>query len=183
MMTRRTVGVGIPALIIPLLLSGCGGSGGGGDDTGAQAEPEAAVQAGSDLSDWELENGIGPITEPMTLGEIDPARVTMGEEIFTLKCSACHKLEDGANAVGPTLYQVVNRPVQSVSSFAGYSGALSEAADVWSPDNLNAFLTNPKGFAPGNKMSFAGFKKAEERANIIAFLENPEGKIGPDPCI
>ncbi|PRY23108.1 cytochrome c [Aliiruegeria haliotis] len=102
------------------------------------------------------------------------ADASKGAKLFK-KCQACHKLEDGANATGPTLYQVVNRPVQAVDSFGGYSGVLIEAADVWTPENLNAFLANPKDFAPGNKMAFAGFKKPEERANIIAFLENPEG--------
>lgn len=98
------------------------------------------------------------------------ADVAKGEKLFK-KCQACHKLEDGANATGPSLYKVVNRPVEAVSSFGGYSGALSAVVDTWTPDNLNGFLENPKSFAPGNKMAFAGFKKPEERANIIAFLE------------
>lgn len=101
----------------------------------------------------------------------DPAK---GAKLWK-KCQACHKLEEGANATGPSLYQVVNRPVEAVSSFSGYSGALSAVVDTWTPENLDGYLANPKGFAPGNKMAFAGFKKPEERANIIAFLENPEG--------
>lgn len=101
------------------------------------------------------------------------ADVANGEKLFK-KCQACHKLEDGANATGPTLYHVVGRPVQSISSFGGYSGALAKAAEVWTPENLFAYLEDPKAFAPGNKMAFAGFKKPEDRADVIAFLESTE---------
>ncbi len=94
---------------------------------------------------------------------------TAGEKVFS-KCSACHKVEAGANATGPYLHGVVGRAVGVASGFAGYSGALSAVADVWSPENLYAFLENPKAYAPGNKMSFAGLKKPEERANLIAYL-------------
>ena len=54
----------------------------------------------------------------------------------------------------------------------GYSeGMLAMAADVWSPESLDAFLTNPKGYVAGTKMSFAGLPKAEDRANLIKYLE------------
>lgn len=92
-----------------------------------------------------------------------------GEKVFS-KCSACHKMEAGVNASGPYLHGVVGRAVGVASGFGAYSGALSAVADVWSPENLYAFLENPKAYAPGNKMSFAGLKKPEERANLIAYL-------------
>ncbi|WP_238367676.1 c-type cytochrome [Mesobacterium pallidum] len=96
-----------------------------------------------------------------------------GERVFN-KCKACHQVEPGANGTGPTLYNVVGRAVDSVQGY-GYSGALEAVADVWSPDNLNHFLENPKGFAPGTKMGFAGLKKAEDRADLIAYLETLGG--------
>lgn len=86
------------------------------------------------------------------------------------KCSACHKVEAGANGAGPYLHNIVGREVGTASGYSGYSGALSEAADVWTPENLNAFLTNPKAFASGTTMNFAGFNDVEDRANIIAWL-------------
>ena len=92
-----------------------------------------------------------------------------GEKVFS-KCSACHKLEKGANATGPYLFGVVNRPVDAAEGYAGYSGALEKVADVWSPEHLYGFLENPKGYAPGTKMAFAGLKKPEDRANLIAYL-------------
>jgi cytochrome c len=93
-----------------------------------------------------------------------------GERLFR-QCGACHKVEPDANGTGPTLYGVVGRAVASVSGYA-YSGALIEAADVWSPEHLNGFLANPKGYAPGTKMSYAGMKSAEDRANLIAWLDS-----------
>ncbi len=93
-----------------------------------------------------------------------------GAKVFK-KCGACHKLEDGANAVGPHLFGVVGRPVDSVAGF-NYSGALEQVADVWSPENLDGFLANPKGYAPGTIMGFAGLKKIEDRADVIAYLES-----------
>ena len=94
-----------------------------------------------------------------------------GPKLFR-KCSACHKVEDGANGAGPHLFGIVGRDVGSVGSFGAYSGALNEAADVWTPENLNAFLENPKGYASGTTMNFAGFKDIEDRANIIAWLDS-----------
>lgn len=98
------------------------------------------------------------------------ADVGKGERVFN-KCRACHKIEDGANGTGPHLYDVVGRDVGSVGDF-GYSGALSEAADVWTPENLNGFLENPSGYAPGTTMGFAGLNDIEDRANVIAYLQS-----------
>ena len=86
------------------------------------------------------------------------------------KCRACHNLEQGANAVGPHLYGVVGRDVGAVEGF-NYSGALSEAADVWTPENLFAFIENPRGYAPGTTMGYAGLGNPEDRANLIAYLD------------
>ena len=59
----------------------------------------------------------------------------------------------------------------SVSDY-NYSGALIKVADVWDTDSLNEFLENPKTYAPGTKMGFAGLKKPNDRANLIAYLDS-----------
>ncbi|WP_439121804.1 c-type cytochrome [Marivita sp.] len=97
------------------------------------------------------------------------ADVGKGERVFG-KCRACHKLEAGENAAGPYLYNVVGREIGVAEGF-GYSGALSEVAEVWTPENLNGFLENPRGWAPGTSMGFAGLNKPEDRANLIAYLD------------
>ncbi|MEM8654658.1 MAG: c-type cytochrome [Pseudomonadota bacterium] len=96
-----------------------------------------------------------------------------GQRVFR-QCSACHKLEDGENAVGPHLYAVVGRDVGS-TDYGSYSGALNEVADVWTPENLNAFLENPRGWAPGTSMGYNGLRDIEDRANLIAYLESIGG--------
>lgn len=120
------------------------------------------------------ESDAGPAEDAVPFEELlaaaDPAK---GERVWG-KCRACHKVEDGVNGTGPHLYGVVGREVGSVPGF-GYSGALVAVADVWSPENLQAFLENPKGYAPGTKMSFAGLKKPEDRANLIAWLDGLDG--------
>jgi cytochrome c len=91
-----------------------------------------------------------------------------GERQFN-KCAACHKLEDGANGTGPHLYGIVGRQKSVVAGF-NYSGAIG-ADDVWSPENLSAFLENPRGYAPGTSMAFAGLRDAQDRADLIAYLD------------
>jgi len=96
------------------------------------------------------------------------ADVAAGEKVFA-KCKSCHKL-DGADGVGPHLNGIVDKQKAASAGYA-YSDALAAlTADVWSPENLNGFLENPKGYMPGTKMSFAGLPKVDERANLIAYL-------------
>ena len=103
------------------------------------------------------------------------AEASKGERVFN-QCRACHMVEDGQNGVGPHLYDVVGREVGSVEGYASYSGALSEAADVWTAENLYAFLENPAGWAPGTSMGYAGLSKPEDRANLIAYLDQTDGE-------
>lgn len=98
------------------------------------------------------------------------ADVGKGEGEFKA-CRSCHKIEDGANGAGPHLYGVVGRSVGSVDGF-GYSGNLVAVAQTWGVDELNAFLENPKAYAPGTKMNFKGIRDPEDRANLIAWLDS-----------
>ena len=98
------------------------------------------------------------------------ADIGKGAKVFR-KCSACHKLEAGDNGVGPYLYGVVGREVASADGF-GYSGALAGLGGAWNAAELNGFLEKPKEYAPGTTMGFAGLKKPEDRANVIAYLES-----------
>ncbi len=171
MTLTKTVGAVCGSLLVFLLAGWAAGglyntSGGGHGDDHAQAY---VIDTGEGDAHAEEE------AEPIDFAELMAnADVEKGKKLWK-KCQACHKLEDGANATGPSLYQIVNRPVEAVTSFSGYSGALASVVDSWTPENLDGYLADPKGFAPGNKMAFAGFKKPEDRANIIAFLETPEG--------
>ncbi len=109
----------------------------------------------------------GPSFEEL-FAQADPAN---GEGKFR-PCSACHNVEKGANSVGPYLYGVVGRPVDTAEGFTGYSGNLEKVAEVWTPENLNAFLENPSAYAPGTAMNYGGMRKAEDRADLIAYLDS-----------
>ena len=101
------------------------------------------------------------------------ADLAEGEKIFK-KCKACHTVEDGAHKTGPSLWGVVGHEVAAAPGFASYSGKLP-AGETWSAENLSAFLEAPKKWAPGTSMGFAGLKKPEDRAAIIAYLNEIDG--------
>ena len=98
------------------------------------------------------------------------ASVEDGAKVFR-KCSACHKLEAGANGAGPYLYGVVGREKAAADGF-GYSDTLASMDGAWTPENLSAFLEKPSSYAPGTSMSFAGLRKIEDRADVIAYLDS-----------
>lgn len=91
-----------------------------------------------------------------------------GEKIFN-QCKACHSVKAGENRVGPSLNGVVGRKAGTGEGFK-YSDAIKTAGVTWTPENIDKYLADPKGFVPGNKMAFAGLKKPEDRQNVIAYL-------------
>ena len=99
-----------------------------------------------------------------------------GERVFR-KCQACHAVAEGAeNKVGPVLNGVVDREIASVEGFE-YSDVLKEMGaegKTWTAEELAAFLEKPRDYAKGTKMAFAGLRKEEERADVIAFLKTHE---------
>jgi cytochrome c len=121
-----------------------------------------------------------PVAELMA--KADPAK---GEQLFK-KCASCHSTEKGAgNKVGPNLYGVVGRPIAHVADF-GYSTAMKNFSEggkqVWNWDHLNHFLTAPKKYIKGTAMGFAGDKKDQERADIMAYLNSKSDTPLPPPA-
>lgn len=97
-----------------------------------------------------------------------------GKTVFN-KCKACHEADTDKNKIGPSLHGVVGRKAGSLESFlAKYSDAMKAAGEgglVWDDANIGEYLKDPKGKIPGNKMAFAGLKKDDEIANVIAYLK------------
>lgn len=117
------------------------------------------------------EEDAAPVEEGPSFEELyavaDPAA---GEGEFR-PCAACHSVVAGENGAGPYLAGIVGRPVQSAQGFENYSGALIAVnPDTWTPEALNAFLEKPDAYAPDTSMNFGGIRRAEDRANLIAYL-------------
>lgn len=138
-----------------------------GGGHGAHAEQAYVIDTGADEG-GEAEEEV--VDFGALLAEADAGK---GEKVFG-KCKACHKV-DGTDGTGPHLNGVVDRGIGSVAGFA-YSDVLAgKAGEAWTPDNLNAFLESPKGWAPGTKMGFAGLKKIGDRADVVAYLQSVGG--------
>ncbi|PCD04161.1 cytochrome c family protein [Sphingomonas spermidinifaciens] len=108
------------------------------------------------------------------------ADAAAGAEVFK-KCASCHTINSGGAAgIGPNLYGVLGKPHGHQAGFA-YSDALKGIAGNWDFESMNKWLTSPRKYAPGTKMSFAGLSNPQERANVIAYL-NQQGSNLPLPA-
>ncbi|WP_370638345.1 cytochrome c family protein [Aurantimonas sp. VKM B-3413] len=122
--------------------------------------------------------------DPPVAALLQTADVDAGASQFK-KCQACHSGEKGGpNKVGPHLWDIVDRPIASVSDF-NYSAAMKDFSEGgsknWTYDHLYHFIKNPKGYIPGTAMGFAGLKDPEARANVIAYLRSLSDNPAPLP--
>jgi cytochrome c len=153
---------------------------------GAVFHNEAPEKAGFMIATAQAESGDAKPAEaaPMVpiaklLASADKAK----GEATAKACAACHDFSKGGpNKVGPNLWDVVGRPIASVSGFA-YSDALKAASSKsWTFDELNVWIMAPAADMKGTKMSFAGIKKDEDRANVIAYLASLSDSPKPFPA-
>ena len=121
----------------------------------------------------EGEGGGGEAEQPIAalLAGADAAK---GEGVFK-KCTACHTIaKGGPNGTGPNLWGVMGAPIGKHAAGFAYSPALSGKGGNWDWESMSAWLKSPRDFAPGTKMTFAGLGKAEDRANLLAYM-NTQG--------
>lgn len=137
---------------------------------------ESTAEAGAAGGGAEAEVDIKPL--------LLKADAAAGEAVFK-KCASCHTVDKGgANKVGPNLWGLVNRPIASHEGFS-YSAGMKTFAEggkiVWDYDHLSFFIEAPKKHVPGTAMGFAGIKKPDERANLIAWLREKADSPAPLP--
>ncbi len=107
-------------------------------------------------------------------------QIAAGERVFA-KCAACHTVEQGgANGIGPNLYAVMGAGIGNHVPGYAYSDALVGVGGTWNWETMDAWLKNPRGFADGTKMSFAGLPKIEDRAAVAMYM-NSMGSNLPVP--
>ncbi|QNQ09477.1 c-type cytochrome [Sphingomonas alpina] len=137
-------------------------------------------KAGFPIEGAEAEGGAGAAEVPIAtlLASADPAK---GADVFK-KCTACHTIaQGGANGIGPNLYGTLGEGIAEGKAGFAFSDALKSHGGKWGFDEMNAWLTSPRKFASGTKMTFAGLGNAQDRANVIAYL-NQQGSNLPLPA-
>lgn len=162
------------------VLGGCGIALGLSIVGGLSFEGRRPAKMGYPIEGVEDAGGEGGATAEVPIASLLPtADAAKGAEVFK-KCAACHNAEQGGAAgVGPNLYAVVGDAIGQGRAFV-FSDALKGVGGKWDFDKLNAWLTSPRKFAPGTKMTFAGLGDAKDRANVILYL-NKQGSNLPLP--
>ncbi|HET6538191.1 MAG TPA: cytochrome c family protein [Sphingopyxis sp.] len=147
--------------------------------TGMVFSNHAPETPGYPIEDADSSGAGGPAATPLPnlLAVADAAK---GETVFA-KCAACHTIDQGgANGIGPNLWGSMGKGHGHVAGFA-YSSALTSVPGNWDFEAMDAWLTSPRKYAPGTKMSFAGLSNAEDRANLMVYM-NAQGSNLPLPA-
>ena len=143
---------------------------------------ERPEKMGYPIEGVEAEGGAGggaaEVPFATVLASADAAK---GAEVFK-KCAACHTInQGGANGVGPNLYATMGEAIATGKGGFAFSDALKSKGGTWDFDAMNAWLTSPRKFADGTKMTFAGLGNVQDRANVIVYL-NAQGSNLPLPA-
>jgi len=142
---------------------------------------ERPEKMGYAIEGVEAEGGSAAASGPGLNTLLASADVAAGEKVFA-KCAACHTAnQGGANGIGPNLYATVGEAIGQGKGGFAFSDALKSKGGNWTFENLDHWLTSPREFAPGTKMTFAGLGNPVDRANLIAWL-NTQGSNLPLPA-
>jgi len=142
---------------------------------------ERPEKLGYAIEGVEAEGAGGAASGPGLNTLLASADVAAGEKVFA-KCAACHTVnQGGANGIGPNLYATVGEPIGQGKAGFAFSDALKSKGGNWTFESLDHWLTSPREFAAGTKMTFAGLGNPADRANLIAWL-NTQGSNLPLPA-
>lgn len=160
----------VAAMVATSMLAACGG---GSDEpppandtadapADAPAEPAAAAAEAPAPDNTETIDGT-------TLAEFT-GDATNGEKVF-VQCKACHVVEPGQNRVGPSLAGIIGREAGTIEGFT-YTPANANSGITWTPEKMFQYLENPQRIVPGTRMAFAGLPDGQDRADVIAYLQD-----------
>ena len=133
---------------------------------------ESAIQIGEPAPVQAVAAIAAPTIEPIT-PLLTSANAQNGQQLAQRQCASCHSFNDGGRSgVGPNLYGIVGAKHAHAAGF-NYSAAIRAMADKpWTYEELNAWIANPRAYAPGNKMTYAGLASVQSRADVIAYLRS-----------
>lgn len=152
----RKIVLSTVALASLVAVSACGESPASQDAPAPAVEAEPVVEAPAEP---EVELAFADLT----------GDAAAGKTVF-VQCKTCHLIEEGKNGVGPSLYGVVGRAAGSIEGF-NYSDANKNSGITWTPEVLFEYLESPRDYVPGTRMAFPGLKDAQDRADLIAYLQ------------
>lgn len=153
----------------------------GGSILSAELFKGHEIHGGYPVAGAEVEGGEAAADDKPIEFYLASADAAKGEQVFK-KCTACHNADQGgANALGPALYGVMGNPVGGHPGFA-FTDALKSKGGTWDWKTMSEWLSSPKKFAPGTKMTFAGLSNPEDRANVMAFLNSRDSAPMPLPA-
>ncbi len=152
----RFAKLGLPMLAL-MAVSACSGG-----EKAPDAAPETTATADVPAS-----------VDAAPAGDVALASLTgsaaAGEKIFK-QCMACHSVKAGENKLGPSLHGIIGRPAGQVAGYK-YSTANQKSAKTWDEETMFSYIEAPQRAMPGTKMAFAGVKKPQDRADLIAYLK------------
>jgi cytochrome c len=133
---------------------------------------ESAIQAGEAVPAQMAAAPVAVALEPIT-PLLAAANVQNGQQLAQRQCASCHSFnEGGRNGVGPNLYGIIGAKHARADGF-NYSAAIrGMASKPWTYEEMNAWIANPRAYAAGNKMTYAGLASASGRADLIAYLRS-----------
>ncbi|MEN0652344.1 MULTISPECIES: c-type cytochrome [Hyphobacterium] len=130
----------------------------------APSATEEAIEAAADEAETDMTAALAALPAPY-----NEADLANGNRQFR-RCASCHTIAEGArNLVGPNLHGLFSRNAGEVEGFS-YSAAVRDSGIDWSPEHLDSWLQDPRGYIPGNRMSFVGLREANDRRDVIAYL-------------
>lgn len=155
---------------------------GGGIVSSKMFHHERPEEMGYAIEGVEAEGGAAADSGPPLPVLLAKADVAAGEKVFG-KCAACHTItQGGANGIGPNLYGTLGEDIGAGKGGFAFSDAIKKVGGKWTFEQMNKWLTSPREFAPGTKMTFAGLGNPVDRANILAYI-NAQGSNEPLPKV
>jgi cytochrome c len=145
-----------------------------------KAEPLPANEFGYPVNGADATESSGPAEQPIAF-YLQTADATRGERQFA-KCAGCHTInQGGANGTGPNLHGVMGEQVATGRGGVAFSDALKGKGGTWDWDTMSAWLTSPRAFAPGTRMTFGGLANPQERADLLLYLNAQGGHLTVPP--